>query len=114
METLVGKYMNISCGTDCSPYEIVEQINEKTIKLRAMDTEFDKENCELDFQIGGFSAHCSNQHSQKWIITSNPKNHVFVMTKRKNGFWYRKGCPMTRWEHNKPADKPYKFYDYNF
>lgn len=93
--------------TDRSPYEIVNVISEKTIEIRAMDSERD----DWDMQImkGGFSAIVLNQRDQKWKITSNENNPVIRIRKHKNGQWKNKyGAKYI------PSDAPYKFYDYNF
>ena len=112
MESLVGKFMNTGYGTDVTPNEIIEQINEKTIAIRQMATVFNKEKSNLDFAVGGFCAHASGR--QVWDITSNPSYPLIIFTKRKDGKWYMKGYPMERGMGRTISDKPIKYYDYNF
>ena len=96
------------CGySDVEPYEIVRIVSDKCIEVRAMDTS--KQKTKLDFHVGGFSAHCSNQHDQKYDYTSNPENSVQKIRLRKNGVWMNKDD-----QRFNIAEAPYKFYDYNF
>lgn len=73
------KYVNHHVGSDVYPYEIVEVVNDRTIKIRAMHYEPDKEN-GYNYYEGG-----------PWIITSDPCQPLEVITRRKNGNWYPKG-----------------------
>lgn len=94
--------------TDRDPYEVVRVISNKTIEVREMDAERD-ESVKLEFHVGGFSAHCSNQRDQKWHITSNSKNPVIRLRLSRIKGWQDK--------HGRRfalADRPIKFYDYNF
>ena len=100
----MGKYFNRSCGTDVTPYELVKAITEKTVEVRAMDTNVVK---VPDAHIGGFCAHFEN-HQQEWEITSNSNNEVIRLRKHKDGRWYHHGSRFAE------SDKPFKYYDYNF
>jgi hypothetical protein len=94
--------------TDATPYEVVRVISDKTIEIREMDAERD-ESVKLEFHVGGFSAHCSNQRDQKWFITSNESNPVIRIRLSANKGWkdkYGRRFGL--------SDKPIKFYDYNF
>lgn len=73
-----------------------------------MDAERDT-SVELEFHVGGFAAHCSNQREQKWIIKSNLENPVRRIRLDKNGTW--KDTHRTKYAL---ANEPHKFYDYNF
>lgn len=103
----VGMFANRFGYTDINPYEIVE-VNEtgKTIKVRQMDAERDP-SWKPEFVVGGFAGHCVNnsESDQKWVITSNPDNHVLSLRLSKNGF--AKG---EFWVDNYPRKK----YDFNF
>lgn len=101
-------YANQYGWSDVNPFEVVKVISDKTIEVREMDAERD-DSVKLEFHVGGFSAHCSNQHDQKWLITSNPSNDVIRLRLSKTGAWKDK--------HGRKyglSDKPVKFYDYNF
>ena len=96
------------CGySDVEPYEITSIVSDKCIEVRAMDTS--KQKTKLDFHVGGFSAHCSNQGDQKYDYTSNSENSVQRIRLRKNGGW------MNKYDQRfSIAKAPHKFYDYNF
>ena len=101
----VGMFCNEFLYSDVRPYEIVE-VNKtgKTIKVRKMDAELDP-SWKPEFIAGGFSAHCTNDTEQQWVITSNPNNFVLTLRLSKKGFdrgrfWV--------------SDQPLKRYDYNF
>jgi len=101
------QYANQFGYSDVEPFEVVRVISEKTIEVREMDSERD-DSVKLDFHVGGFSAHCSNQRDQKWVITSNPANPVVRIRLGKQGWKSSDG------RRFKLADAPFKFYDYNF
>ena len=95
--------------SDINPFEVVRAVSKTTLEIRAMNAERDT-SVKLDFQPGGFFAHCSNQNEQRWDITPNEEARVFRIrfSKAKN-----------RWQDSfgnryNLANKPTKFYDYNF
>ena len=103
-----AQYANMYGYSDVEPYEVVKVISDKTMEVREMYSQRD-ESVKLDFHVGGFSAHCSNQRDQKWIITSNAHNPVIRIRRQKTGVWKDK--------HGRRFglhDQPIKFYDYNF
>jgi hypothetical protein len=101
------KFANMIGYSDVEPYEIVRRISDKTIEIREMDAERD-ETVKMVFHVGGFSANCSNQSDQKWFIKSNPSKPVIRIRIGKKGWQDRHG------RRFKLANKPIKFYDYNF
>lgn len=42
---------------------------------------------EPEFVAGGFSGHCVNQDSQRWIITDNPDGVIYPFFLHKSGQW---------------------------
>lgn len=104
-----NQYMYSVGYTDAAPYEIIEVNTEKMITIREMNAEFDKEASNLQFHIGGFSAHCSNQHNQKWDCTPNEDATPFKVRKHKDGVWRDKHGQKYRL-----STRPIKFHDYNF
>ena len=101
-------YANQLGYTDVEPYEITKRISEKTIEVRRMDSVRDP-SWTPEFIPGGFSAHCPNQYSQKWFITSNEEYTSIRIRLSKNKGWQDKyGRRFSL------ADEPRKFYDYNF
>ena len=100
-------YANHHMYSDVDPYEIVRVISDKTIEIREMKAERD-DSVKLEFHVGGFSAHCSNQSEQKWIITSDETAPVKRIRLGKRGWKDAHGGRYNL------ADKPRKFHDYNF
>lgn len=100
-------YANHYGYSDVNPYEVVRVISDKTIEIREMDAERD-ESVKLEWEIGGFCAHCSNQRDQKWFIKSNPENQVIRIRLGKQGWKDKHGRRFGL------SDQPVKFYDYNF
>jgi len=102
------KYANHIGWSDVNPFEVVRVISDKTIEVREMDAKRD-ESVKLEWVPGGFSAVCLNDHEQKWFITSNPENPVIrIRLSAKKGWQDKHG------RRFQLADKPVKFYDYNF
>lgn len=103
------KFANHYGYSDVNPYEVVRVISDKTIEIREMDAERD-ESVKLEFHVGGFSAHCSNQRDQKWFIKSNEENSIVRIrfSKRTNTWKDKHGRKFFL------SNEPVKFYDYNF
>jgi hypothetical protein len=101
------QYANMYSYSDVEPFEVVRAISDKTLEVRGMDSERD-ESIKLEFHVGGFAAHCSNQRDQKWFITSNPENRIIRIRLGKKGWKDKHGRKFGL------SDKPVKFYDYNF
>jgi hypothetical protein len=100
-------YANYLGYSDISPFEIVRRISDKTLEIRAMSAERDP-SWKPDFVPNGFCGHISNQHDQRWFISSDPDRPVVRIRLGKQGWKDRNG---RRFEL---SDKPRKFYDYNF
>ena len=97
-------YANRYGYSDVEPYEVVRVISDKTIEVRAMTATKDP-SWKPVFHTGGFTAHCSNQHEQRWFYQSNPDAPVERIRKSKKG--WKKG-------EFRISDEPHRFYDYNF
>jgi hypothetical protein len=100
-------YANLYSYTDVTPYEVVRWVSDKTIEVREMDSVEDR-SVKLEWDVGGFSAHCVNQRDQKWFITSNPENRIIRIRLGKKGWKDKHGRKFGL------SDKPVRFYDYNF
>ena len=61
---MIEKYANQLGWTDCNPHEIVKEVSKITLEVKAMHSEKD-ESVKMNFQAGGFSAHCINNYAQK-------------------------------------------------
>lgn len=99
------KYANCLKYTDITPFEVIRK-TKKTIMIREMKTELD--NFKPEIIPGGFAGICINQHDQKWIIKADPIAPVFRAYLRKDGYYYANGNRYAL------ADRPVKYYDYNF
>jgi hypothetical protein len=100
-------YANHIGYSDVNPHEVVRRISDKTLEIRAMSAERDPE-WKPDFVAGGFCGTVVNQNRQRWIISSNPEARVFRIRLGKKGWKDSGGARYVL------ADKPQKFYDYNF
>lgn len=101
------KYANHLGYSDVTPYEVIRVVSDKTIEIREMNAERD-DSVKLEFHVGGFSAHCSNQSKQKWHISSNESAPIIRIRLGKNGWKDKHGGRFSL------DDRPIKFYDYNF
>lgn len=103
-ELEVGDHAHICHWSDISPVTVIAR-TAKTITVRYDNAELDPA-WKPDFILGGFSAHCTNNNEQQWIITENPNGKVETFRLRKIGW------------RNKNNEKLYpgwlKRYDYNF
>mgnify|MGYP003637258842 FL=1 len=99
--------------SDVHPYEIVRIVSDKCIEVRAMDVGENK--TKMAFQVGGFSAHCSNQSQQDYDYTSNPENVVIkVRLNRVSQYCADKVWKSKHGQRYEISAAPRKFYDYNF
>jgi len=107
------KYFNESIGSDCYPYEVVNEVSEQTVEIRRMKSTLDP-TWKPEMHVGGFAAHCSNQRSQRWIYESDESAPTFRIRRKKNQ--PSNGSPV--WGKGgrifRQSDKPYRFHDYNF
>lgn len=102
------QYANQIGYTDVTPYEVIRVVSEKTIEIREMSAERD-ESVKMEFVPGGFSANCTNNRDQKWIITSDPVNSTIRIRLSKS-----KGWKDAYGRQFRLSNTPRKFYDYNF
>jgi len=101
------KYANHIGYTDVTPYEIVRRVSDKTLEVREMTAERDR-TIKLEWAAGGFAGHCINQDDQEWTITPNPNSLIIRIRLGKRGWRDKFGGRFNL------AEKPVKFYDYNF
>lgn len=104
----MNKFANHYGYSDVNPYEVVRVVSDKTIEVRAMDSELDP-TWKAEWVVGGFAGQCVNQRTQRWNITSNPNYGTLRLRLGKNGVW--KSADGRKFDLN---DKPVRFYDYNF
>lgn len=104
----IKDYANHLMYSDIAPYEVVEIRTPRLVYIRAMDAELIKR--PTDFRPGGFAGHYADNYSQKWDIKSNPENPKIAIrwSKAKNRWQDAKGNRYSM------ADKPCRYYDYNF
>lgn len=112
-EIKIGQRCSEIMYSDVNPYEVVEIISEKKIKVRSMNAELDKA-FNPEIIAGGFAGHCVNQRDQKWIITSNPNGAVITLTLRKSGKFRPVGAKDSYGSIWFDMSGARKLYDYNF
>ena len=100
-------YANLMMYTDIVPFEIINVISAQTIEIRRMDSKINNKE-DLQFQSGGFSAHCINNHAQQYDITSNEDMPIIRARLRKDGYFH--SCSGRHSIDNGPS----KHYDFNF
>ena len=99
-------YANRHGYSDVEPVEILRAISAKTLDVREMKA---SENLvKLSFTPGGFVGHFEH-HKQDYEITSDTAAVTYRIRLNKKGQWLDK--------HGRShvlADRPRKFYDFNF
>ena len=99
-------YANQHGYSDINPFEIVRQVSERTLEVRALQVE--RAAWTPDVHVGGFFAHTSNQRDQRWTITADPSAPVVRIRLGKRGWKDSYGNAF------KLGPAPVKFYDFNF
>lgn len=102
----VGDGVTVHYYTDADAGTIISR-TEKTLTIQ-MDKATLLNKDELEFHVGGFAAHCSNQNVQKYSYERNEEGQVLKVSRRKNGeYVVQKSTNLVTAGRN-------KFYDYNF
>jgi len=102
----VGDYLNHLGYSDVNPYKIVEITKSgKTCYVQEVEAERDP-NWKPNFVPGGFSAHCTNNHDQKWVYGKLLPGRMAVR-KVKVGW-------KSAYGRHSLSSNPLKHYDYNF
>lgn len=100
--------------TDWEPWEVLEIITDRCLKVRHMKSTITDEAAEKlqeSFVPGGFFGHFNNC-AQKCTIQSDPDGEVAIVRRHKDGaFHLPGGTSGTRFWLDR---EPYKYYDYNF
>lgn len=107
------KFANLRLHSDVAPFEVVRVVSDKCVEIRRMKAELDP-SWKPEFIPGGFSAHCTNQHEQKWIITSDETAPIIRCRKvkaRPSNFNLTWKSP---YGYHYMEDAPRNFHDYNF
>ena len=101
----VGDHASVRLWTDEDPCTVIRK-TKTTITVRYDKAEKDP-NWKPEWITGGFSAICTNDHDQQWIITEDPEGHTetFYWSSKSNAYTHN-GCRVTPGWH--------KYYDYNF
>jgi hypothetical protein len=102
----VGDRVHICCYSDIEPATVIKR-TKSSVTVRYDDADLDP-NWKPEFIPGGFSAICTNDSDQKWIIKEdlNGRTETFRWSKRYGRF------KNTSNEFCEP--EWYKYYDYNF
>jgi len=101
----VGDGATIHLYTDAHAWTVISVSESgKTITIQGDNAELDP-TWKPEMHPGGFSAHCSNNYSQRWICTPNPNGPIRKARLTKRG-WSANGQSVTKGRH--------PFHDYNF
>lgn len=108
-ESKIGDGLTFGYGSDREAYTIVSRTDKTITAVRDKATLLNGD--ELEFIPGGFSAHCTNQHIQKYKYEADPDGVKMVFRRRKNGKWLPKGSST---QSSGARPERHKFHDYNF
>tara|TARA_R110000868_G_scaffold344022_1_gene605006 strand:+ start:385 stop:732 length:348 start_codon:yes stop_codon:yes gene_type:complete len=97
---MIGKYINLILYTDREPLGKIVGVKSKTILYVQRITTSDNKT-KMDFIVGGFAGHCSNNWEQEYDFIEENEIMEIKMTLGRNG-----GMRI--------CDRPMKYYDYNF
>jgi hypothetical protein len=100
-------YANMYSYSDVHPCEVVREVSEKTLEVRAMSAE----RCPTwkpEFVAGGFAGHCVNNIDQRWVYASRPDAPVFRIR------WTKRGWRDAHGGQYHLSESPRRFHDYNF
>lgn len=70
-EIAVGSQVTECLYSDAHSFTVVRK-TAKAIFIKMDNQEIDRDNWKPDITPGGFSGHCNNDWSQKWIVSANP------------------------------------------
>jgi hypothetical protein len=101
----VGDKGSVRLWSDSNPCTVIRR-TKTTVTVRFDKAELNPE-WKPEWVVGGFSAICTNQKDQQWIIEDDPEGstETFRWSDKENCFIHN-GCRLTPgW---------YKHYDYNF
>jgi hypothetical protein len=101
-EALVGKYINQVLWSDVSPVGKIVGIKGKT-KVLIQPVTAGKNLTEMQFVVGGFAGHCTNQREQRYEFSE--EGNVFEAPLSNNSLKKR------FWSID---EAPCKYHDYNF
>ena len=101
-------YINHQMYSDVQPYEIIKRVTKLKMIIRAMKVNDIPLNKPY-FYIGGFSAHCPNQHDLVYLIESDKtRPEISVKWSESKGYWINQGRVFVE------SSRPIYFYDINF
>lgn len=103
-ELEIGDHAHIQHYSDVSPVTVIKR-TAKTITVRYDKAELNPD-WKPEFEIGGFSAHCTNNDEQQWDITEDPDGRTETFRLRK--------CGWRNAADEKLLPGWAKHYDYNF
>ena len=116
LKPTTDRFANRHGYSDVTPYEIIRIVSDKCLEIRAMVTSENK--TPLHFEVGGFSAHCTNQTAQEYEYTRDPINPIKRIRLNKVGTLRGAEANLV-WKDKFGRDyliseEPEKFYDFNF
>ena len=103
------QFFNQKMFSDVEPFEIIEVISPKRVKVRAMSAVL------LDKPVYNENHRIVNNAELKYDYSSDVDGYEVIITKRKDGNWYPLGQKSGHYETKfLNENKPCKYYDYTF
>jgi len=102
-----GDFVTVHLYSDAYAYTVV-RITKKFVEVRQAKQERDP-SWKPEIVPGGFAGHCTNNYSQKWIVTENPDAPIGKLSVGRDGTL--RGLGSRRPNVTVGA---HPFYDYNF
>lgn len=102
VQGLEGKYINRHLWSDSNPVgKIIATRGKNFVTIQPVEA--GKNKVKMEFEVGGFSAHClnNNQQSYDFFEVGEPYEVRLSKSALANNFW-------------SIEEAPYKHYDYNF
>ncbi len=101
-ENIVGKYLNRHLWSDVHPIgKVIAMKGKSSAVVQKVEVVEGSNKAKMDFHVGGFSAHCSNNYSQQWEYKETEETFVVRLSKR-------------FFKQVRVSDSPLYFYDFNF
>jgi len=107
----IGDKVHYSIGSDVFP-GVVSKVTPKTVIVRESQATLHPD-WKPEFHIGGFAAHCSNQHDQQWEFSDDPNGRLWKFTYRQKSQKFLMVGSQTK-DASDLCGGWRKFHDYNF
>jgi hypothetical protein len=108
-ELQIGEGVTLHGYSDATAYTIIHK-TAKSMKIQRDKVEHINKK-DLEFHIGGFSAHCSNQNGQQYSYERDLQGSIETIRLRQCGRWKTAGQTSGAM---RASEGRHEFYDFNF